>query len=61
MIAGMEILGCVNKTRTVCLVDGCDFSDDAIVGADGVSIGGLLPFLYPHLSLTRGGVPLLNK
>ena len=61
MITGMEVRGDVNETRTVGLVDGGDFSDVAVVGADGVGIGGFLPFLYPSLSLKRGGVSLLDE
>ena len=51
MITGMEVGGDVNETRTVRLVDGGDFSENAVVGTDGVGIGGFLPFLYPGLSL----------
>ena len=61
MITGMEVIGGVNKTRTVGLVDGGDFSDVAVVGPDGVGIGGFLPFLYRSLSLKRGGISLLNE
>ena len=61
MITGMEVRGDVNKTGTVGLVDGGDFSDVAVVGADGVGIGDFLPFLYPSLSLKRGGVSLLDE
>ena len=41
---GMEVRGDVNKTRTVQLVDGGEFLEDAVVGTNGVGIGGFLPF-----------------